>query len=91
MFRALPAAAKEPWRSLHLSLLAESLDLVRRSDTPPAMMFDVDMNVIRGQAVDTNHEPLRELRKRDPTTHRFLEVKDPILHAHWIPGRDRHQ
>ncbi|EQD48937.1 hypothetical protein B1A_13873, partial [mine drainage metagenome] len=87
VYRAAPAALKEPWLASHADQLFALLETVRYREPSTFIMFDVDLDIIKRQASDPIHEPLREYRPRDPLTWRFVEIEDPVLLAHWIPGR----
>lgn len=92
IYRAAPAALKEPWLASHADQLINLLETLRFREPATFPMFDVDLDIIKRQAADPSHEPIREYRPRDPLTHRFVEIEDPVLPAHWIPGtvwRDR--
>ncbi|WP_081126290.1 hypothetical protein [Metallibacterium scheffleri] len=86
VYRAAPAALKESWLAPHVDQLFKLLETVRYREISTFIMFDVDLDIIKRQASDPNHEPIREYRPRDPLTHRFVEIEDPVLPAHWIPG-----
>lgn len=87
VYRAAPAALKESWLASHADQLFELLEAVRYREPSTFIMFDTDLDIIKRQASDPNHEPFLELRQRDPLTRRFVEIEDPVLLAHWIPGR----
>jgi hypothetical protein len=87
MYRALPAALKEPWLRPHADLLCACIEQIRSRSGITRMLFDVDMETIKRQALDPEHETIREYRPRDPETFRFVDLEDPILEAHVIPGR----
>lgn len=87
LYRAAPMALKEPWLASHADQLFELLETMRSRVPSTFIMFDVDLDIIKRQASDPNHEPIREYRPRDPVTRRFVEIEDPVLPAHWIPGR----
>lgn len=84
--RAAPMALKEPWLASHADQLFQLLETVRARVLSTFMMFDVDLDIIKRQASDPNHEPISEYRPRDPVTRRLVEIEDPVLPAHWIPG-----
>ncbi len=88
MYRAMPAALKEPWLAPYSDELFNLLEIVRRRSLYSLAMFDVDMDIIKRQAADPTHEPLRELRPVDPETHRFISIEDPVLKACLIPGKE---
>ncbi|MHB1798471.1 MAG: hypothetical protein ACYCUI_09235 [Vulcanimicrobiaceae bacterium] len=87
VYRAIPAALKEPWLAPHADQLFSLLENVRSRVLSTYMLFDVDLDIIKRQAADPEHEPLREYLPRDPITHRFIDLEDPILPARLISGR----
>jgi hypothetical protein len=87
MYRALPNVLKLPWVAPHEEALFSACERVRRRSEYSFMMFDVDRETIRSQTADPEQEPMRECRKRDPRTLRFLDVADPTLPAQIIRGR----
>ncbi|EQD67436.1 hypothetical protein B1B_05933, partial [mine drainage metagenome] len=70
VYRAAPAALKEPWLASHADQLFALLETVRYREPSTFIMFDVDLDIIKRQASDPIHEPLREYRPRDPLTWR---------------------
>jgi len=86
LYRAAPAALKEPWLAPHVDQLISLLKAVQSRLFSTLLAFEVDLDIIRRQASDPNHETIREYRPLDPLTHRFIEIEDPVLSAHWIPG-----
>jgi len=88
MYRALPNVLKIPWVAPHEEALFSACERIRQRSLHSFMMFDVDRDIIRSQTADPEHEPMRELRKRDPRTLRFLDVADPTLPAQIVRGRD---
>lgn len=86
VYRAAPAALKEPWLASHADQLFELLETLRSRVPSTLIMFDVDVDIIKRQASDPNHEPIREFRPRDPVTRQFVEIEDSVLPAHWISG-----
>lgn len=89
MYRALPSALKVPWLRPHAVSLLDRLDAVRRRMFYSSLLYDVDRDVVLRQADDPDHQPCRELRKRDPRTLRFVEIEDPIVLARIILPRTR--
>lgn len=89
MYRAMPMALREPWLADHATALFELTEAIRARSLYSFFLFDVDFDVVKRQATDPTYEPVRELRPRDPVTGRFLEVEDPVLPAHVIPGKER--
>ena len=87
VYRATPAALKEPWLAPHADQLFSLLEIIRSRVISTYLMFDIDLDIIKRQATDPTHEPLREYRPRDPMTHRFIDLEDPILSARLIPGK----
>lgn len=85
VYRAAPAALKEPWLAPHADKLVSLLEIIRFRVLSTYILFDIDLNIIKRQAADPKHEPLRECRPRDPITHRFIDVEDPILPAATYP------
>lgn len=88
LYRALPNVLKLPWVAPHEEALFSACQRIRMRVKYSFMMFDVDRDIIRRQATDPEHEPMRECRKRDPRTWRFIDVADPILPAHIVRGQD---
>jgi len=88
MFRALPGALKLPGFRPYAEELLSSLLALRSRVFLTALLYDVDLEVILHQADDPSHQPWREMRKRDPQTHRFMDIEDPILFAEITSGRD---
>lgn len=88
MYRALPALYKLPWFASQREALEACLNAIRVRVWSSALKFDVDWDVINRQTADPEFQPKRELRKREPLTYRFQQLKDPILYAEWIPGAE---
>lgn len=87
MFRAMPGALKLPGFRPYAEELLSSLMALRSRVLLTALLYDVDLDVILRQADDPLHQPWRELRGRDPQTHRCVDIEDPILFAEIISGR----
>jgi len=88
MFRALPGALKYTWLRPFADELLSALHTLQARVLFSAIWYDVDDQIILRQADDPNHEPWRELQERDPQTHRFVGVDDPILPASIISGSE---
>jgi len=79
VYRAIPAIVKEPWLKEHLPLLRECLLSVQLRLMTTLMLFTVDWAIIEKQILDLNYETIRHRRPRDPKTHRFIDLEDPII------------
>lgn len=88
LFRSLPVVLKLPWFRVHAELLIKLIDTLRSRFWSSVQMFDVDMEVIWGQADDPDHQPRLELRPTDPLTGRVIDIQDPILHAEVVVGSE---